>query len=306
MFLQDHSIPIGLKSSSTNYKTFYNYRVNQLLEYMMKLFSYKNVPETIPAHEIDLYLFLYGHCGIVKGTKTGNIIAVVPQLSGPTDYLDIYKKFTWATPIESGQCYIDKNGILIDNTMLHNSSYPLIHTTAARLAHIDVTMICTLVNARDTVAIKAISSKFAHDAESYQRQKYNGSPSFIVDRGFSTIDFEDCKTDRSFNVRELADTSQQILSEFYENIGINKTVNKRERLITAEADNNKQLLKLNIMNMFESRKEGIRKVNAMFGTDITVECNVDISNYSMKDPEAVPAEGSADEVKEGEADAEAT
>lgn len=303
MFLQDHSIPIGLKASSTNYKTFYNYRVNQLLEYMMKLFSYKNVPDTIPAHEIDLYLFLYGHCGIVKGRKTGNIIAVVPQLSDPTDYLDIYKKFTWATPIESGQCYIDKNGILIDNTMLHNSSYPLIHTTAARLAHIDVTMICTLVNARDTVAIKAISSKFAHDAESYQRQKYNGSPSFIVDRGFSTIDFEDCKTDRSFNVRELADTSQQILSEFYENIGINKTVNKRERLITAEADNNKQLLKLNIMNMFESRKEGIRKVNAMFGTDITVECNVDISNYSMKDPEAVPAE----EVKEGEADdAEAT
>lgn len=301
MFLQDYSIPIGLKASSTNYKTFYNYRVNQLLEYMMKLFSYKNVPDTIPAHEIDLYLFLYGHCGIVKGTKTGNIIAVVPQLSDPTDYLDIFKKFTWATPIESGQCYIDKNGILIDNTMLHNSSYPLIHTTAARLAHIDVTMICTLVNARDTVAIKAISSKFAHDAESYQRQKYNGSPSFIVDRGFSTIDFEDCKTDRSFNVRELADTSQQILSEFYENIGINKTVNKRERLITAEADNNKQLLKLNIMNMFESRKEGIRKVNAMFGTDITVECNVDISNYSIEDPEAVPSE-----VKEGEADDEAT
>lgn len=301
MFLQDYPIPINLKANSTNYKSFYNYRVNQLLEYMMKLFTYKNLPESIPDHEIDLYLYLYGHCGIVKGNKTGKLIAVVPMMSDPTDYLDVFRKFTWATPIQNGQCYIDRTGIVIDNTKLHNSSYPLIHTTAARLAHIDVTMICTLVNARDTVAIKAISGKFANDARSYQMQKYNGNPSFIVDRGFSTIEFEDCKTDRSFNVRELADTQQQILAEFYENIGINKTVEKRERLISAEASADNQLLKLNIMNMFECRKEGIRKVNAMFGTDITVECNVDISNYSITDPEAVPAE-----MKEGEEDAETT
>ena len=298
MFLQDFPIPISLKASSTNYKTFYNFRVNQLLEYMMKLFSYKNLPESIPDHEIDLYLYLYGHCGITRGSKDGKIIAVVPMMSDPTNYLDIFKKYTWATPIQSGQVYIDKSGIVIDNTKLHNSSFPLIHTTAAKLAHIDTTMICTLVNARDTVAIKAISQKFAHDAENYQRLKYNGSPSFIVDRGFSTIDFEDCKTDRSFNVRELTDTQQLILSEFYENIGINKTVEKRERMITAEADTNKQLLKLNIMNMFECRKEGINKVNKLYGTNITVECNVDISNYSETDPEAVPEEGVNDNAGE--------
>lgn len=298
MFLQDFPIPISLKASSTNYKTFYNFRVNQLLEYMMKLFSYKNLPESIPDHEIDLYLYLYGHCGITRGSKDGKIIAVVPMMSDPTNYLDIFKKYTWATPIQSGQVYIDKSGVVIDNTKLHNSSFPLIHTTAAKLAHIDTTMICTLVNARDTVAIKAISQKFAHDAENYQRLKYNGAPSFIVDRGFSTIDFEDCKTDRSFNVRELADTQQLILSEFYENIGINKTVEKRERMITAEADTNKQLLKLNIMNMFECRKEGIDKVNKLYGTNITVECNVDISNYSETDPEAVPEEGVNDNAGE--------
>lgn len=298
MFLQEYPFPIALKASSTNYKTFYNYRINQLLEYMMKLFTYRNLPRSIPDHEIDLYLFLYGHCGIVKNSD-GDLIAVVPQMSDPTDYFDVFRKYTWATPLHSGQVYIDKSGTIIDNTKLHNSSYPLIHTTAAKLAHIDTTMICTLVNARDTVAIKAISQKFAHDAESYQRQKYNGNPSFIVDRGFSTIDFEDCKTDRSFNVRELADTQQVILSEFFENIGINKTVEKRERLITAEADSNTELLKLNIQNMFDCRKEGIDRVNRLYGTNIIVECNVDISNYEITDPEEEPADQ-----KEGEADDE--
>lgn len=292
MFLQEYPIPISLKSSSTNYKTFYNYRVNQLLEYMMKLFTYKNVPESIPDHEIDLYLYLYGHCGIVKAD--GKLIAVVPQMSDPTDYLDVYRKFTWATPLHSGQAYIGTSGIIIDNTKLHNSTYPLIHTTAAKLAHIDTTLICTLVNCRDTVAIKVISQKFAHDADSYQRQKYNGNPSFIVDRGFSTIDFEDCKTDRSFNVRELVDTQNVILSDFFENIGVNKTVEKRERLITSEAESNKDLLKLNINNMFECRKSGIDAVNKKFGTNITVECNVDISNYSITDPEEEAEEGAGD------------
>ena len=69
-------------------------------------------------------------------------------------------------------------------------------------------------------------------------------------------------------------------------------------MITAEADTNKQLLKLNIMNMFECRKEGINKVNKLYGTNITVECNVDISNYSETDPEAVPEEGVNDNAGE--------
>lgn len=288
MFLQDIPVPIALKASSTNYKTFYNYRTNQLLEYMMRLFTWRGLPESIPSHEIDIFLYLYGRCGINKARLNDDLLAVVPEWSGVTNYLDIPRTYTWCTPLQSGQCYVGRTGVLIDNTMLHNSSYPLIHSTASRLAHIDCTIICALVNGRDNVAIKAGSQKFAADADAYQRQKYNGIPSFIVDKGFSTIEIEDLKTQNSMNIRELLDSQQLILSEFYESIGINKTVEKRERLITAEAAANSQLLRLNINNMFECRKKGAEEINKMFGTDITVECNVDISNYAVKDPEQSP------------------
>lgn len=290
MFLQDIPVPIALKASSTNYKTFYNYRTNQLLEYMMRLFTWKGLPESIPDHEIDIYLYLYGRCGINKARLNDDLLAVVPEWSGSTNYLDIPKSYTWCTPLQGGQCYIGYTGVLIDNTKLHNSSYPLIHSTASRLAHIDSTIICALVNGRDNVAIKASTQKFAADAEAYQRQKYNGIPSFIVDRGFSTIEIDDLKTQNTMNIRELLDAQQLILSEFYETIGINKTVEKRERLITAEADANEQLLKLNINNMFDCRKKGAEQINAMFGTNITVECNVEIANYSVTDPEETPDE----------------
>lgn len=285
MFLQDIPVPIALKASSTNYKTFYNYRTNQLLEYMMRLFTWRGLPESIPEHEIDIYLYLYGRCGVNKARLNDDLLAVVPEWTGSTNYLDIPKTYTWCTPIQSGQCYIGKTGVLIDNTMLHNSSYPLIHSTASKLAHIDCTVICALVNGRDNVAIKASTQKFAADAESYQRQKYNGVPSFIVDKGFSTIQIDDLKTQNSMNIRELLDSQQLILSEFYETLGINKTVEKRERLITAEAAANEQLLKLNINNMFKCRQRGAEEINKMFGTNITVECNVDIANESVTDPE---------------------
>ena len=300
MFLQDIPLPIALRASSTNYKTFYQYRTNQLLEYMMRLFTWRGLPESIPAHEIDIYLYLYGRCGINRARLNDDLLAVVPEWTGCTNYLDIPKTYTWCTPIQSGQCYIGKTGVLIDNTLLHNSSYPLIHTTASRLAHIDSTIICALVNGRDNVAIKASTQKFAADAEAYQRQKYNGIPSFIVDRGFSTIEIDDLKTQNTMNIRELLDSQQLILSEFYETIGINKTVEKRERLITAEAAANEQLLKLNINNMFMCRVKGAEEINKMFGTQISVECNVEIANESVKDPEETPDErgGSEDDTQE--------
>lgn len=300
MFLQDIPLPIALRASSTNYKTFYQYRTNQLLEYMMRLFTWRGLPDSIPAHEIDIYLYLYGRCGINKARLNDDLLAVVPEWTGCTNYLDIPKTYTWCTPIQSGQCYIGKTGVLIDNTLLHNSSYPLIHTTASRLAHIDSTIICALVNGRDNVAIKASTQKFAADAEAYQRQKYNGIPSFIVDRGFSTIEIDDLKTQNTMNIRELLDSQQLILSEFYETIGINKTVEKRERLITAEAAANEQLLKLNINNMYMCRVKGAEEINKMFGTSITVECNVEIANESVKDPEETPDErgGSEDGTNE--------
>ena len=177
--------------------------------------------------------------------------------------------------------------------MLHNGCYPLIHCTAAKLAHLDCTVICSAVNARDTVAITAINQKFATDAKLYQRQKYNGVPSFVVDKGFTTLDFRDLKSNTVVNIREYADTQQVILTEFWEAIGVSKTVEKRERLISAEADSNKQLLKLNIRNMYNSRVAGVQKVNELFGTNISVECNVDIADKDIT--ETVP-----DEMKEGE------
>lgn len=301
MFLQDCGIPIGLKPDNTSYKQFYIYRSNQLMEYLMQLFTYHNLPEGLPGHEIDAYLYLYGRCGINYSRKDPEqLIAVIPAVSTPTFYFDEFKNYTWATPLDGGQQYVNQNGVLISNTMLHNSLYPLVHCTAAKLAHSDTTIVCSLINNRDTVAIKAISQKFADDAVMYKRQKYNGDPAILVDKGFNSLDIQDLRTNNTLNIREIADTEQQILQEFWETLGVNKTTEKRERMVSAETSGDPQLLKLNILNMFNSRKKGIAKVNEIFGTNISVECNVNIENYDIKSEDAAELKEEPSEKEAGD------
>ena len=48
---------------------------------------------------------------------------------------------------------------------------------------------------------------------------------------------------------------------------------KRERLVTAEVEQGAELPMFNIYDIYESIKEGVDRVNAMFGTEITVQIN---------------------------------
>ena len=57
---------------------------------------------------------------------------------------------------------------------------------------------------------------------------------------------------------------------FYRDYGIRYIEDKRERLITDEISAQDEVLFTNILDMYENRKEGIEKVNQLFGTNIKV------------------------------------
>ena len=66
-------------------------------------------------------------------------------------------------------------------------------------------------------------------------------------------------------------------------------------MVSAETAGDPELLKLNILNMFNCRKEGIKKINEMFGLNISVECNVNIENYNITSSEKEPEAPAADQ-----------
>ena len=70
---------------------------------------------------------------------------------------------------------------------------------------------------------------------------------------------------------ELIESYQYIQSMFYHNIGINSNFNmKRERLNTSEIETNNDSLKTYVEEIEHSLTKSIKKVNQMFGTDISI------------------------------------
>ena len=63
----------------------------------------------------------------------------------------------------------------------------------------------------------------------------------------------------------------EILHTFLSEIGIATANDKRERMVVDEVNVNSQLLLFNVADMLECRKKAVDQINALYGTNITVE-----------------------------------
>ena len=82
---------------------------------------------------------------------------------------------------------------------------------------------------------------------------------------------------KTYVVHNLLEDMQLILNSFYTEIGIPVTVNKKERLITSEADFANAQSQARISCWIETLKESLTKVNTMFNTDIEAYIAYDIN-----------------------------
>ena len=290
MYLDDYAQAIyTMRKRAFTFNPSYRYWVNTLLEYPMRLFTYEGLPETIPAHVVDIMSFLRGYCGIVKLGSGDWICASETSMNGVTDYYDIFKQITFSTPLHFGQRTIGKTGFIIRNTSLMQPLMPKIERYATMLSHTDISLICELVNLRQTDVIEAISDQYAKSADKQAEDRYNGEIYTLVNEGFAMLrhNFVPQKSQNE-NMR-IWDLRQNILGAYLEEIGIKKSQNKREREITQEVAADDPMLKLNISDMLEVRQEGWKKFNEVTGHNVIVKCNID---YLSREGKEVDINGS--------------
>ena len=279
MFLNKYNI-CNIKSKKHGYSMYYRYWRDILFEYACKIFSYTGeIAEKIPAKEIEIMLLTNGKAGF-HYLSNGNFVVSYINLYGITDYYNIYSNYNYKTPIESESREIGKDGVLIENNSLRNGILETIHAYACQLAHYDVSIIVDTINERETAAYTAITSQHAQAVRDYRSKVYEGKLDALVDEGFSTVEIRDLmnKSGSSGRIRELIDCKNETLNGFLELIGVKRANTKRERTITDEVGANNSLLKLNIRDMFESRKKGLAEVERVFGISGNVICNVDLED----------------------------
>ena len=104
-------------------------------------------------------------------------------------------------------------------------------------------------------------------------QQVDGNvPAIFADRGLNLESIQAFQTGVKFMGNELMDYKRSVESDLLTFLGQNNTpVDKKERLITDEAQANDQLIDSFADLQLQAREQACEEINAMFGLSVSVE-----------------------------------
>lgn len=177
--------------------------------------------------------------------------------------------------------------------------YPLIYKYSGLLADNDVSLNIAQINGRLSVAFTADSEAIANQAEDVLKDLYNGKPYRVLYQDLmDKIQVNPVAAAGTNNTLiSLIETHRNLLQDFYNEMGIGyQGQMKRERVNEAEIGLMTGCLDISIWNMLKNLKEGIEKVNELFGTNISIDINDEV--FYDGSGNATLGEDAADEVEE--------
>lgn len=253
-----------LAKESSTFNATYNYWRDALFERVMRLFVWENTGDIKPK-EIEQRLILAGHCGITMFMD--KLTAMFGHFYGVTEYLDEWDSYNVHCPIYSGSRVIGKDIVVIDNNSLRNPTYNLIHHYAILLAHTEVTLINSLINARDSGGVPVVATeKQKQSIVEYQGKVFNGQYGVVTDVGNLGLSYMGADKRTSQDVMAIMEVREKIIKSFYSDIGVRSAFEKRNNTVAAEVEADTSLLLLNLSDMLKCREDGAKRVNDMFGT----------------------------------------
>lgn len=276
--------------SLSDYSFQYKYWKNYMTERISRLFEWKDTDNE--NHHIELPILIGGISGVKE--YEGKATPFFGHYAGdPTVFFDVFKSFSIYSPVESGVYEIGKDVAVIKNNSMGNSVLPLVHDYAVKLAHNDVTLVRTLINAREANGTAVGSTEKEIKAiKDYYDDLCQGRYGSIQDPALSGVRFYGESKTTKLEILDLVETHRNILDDFYNDIGIRTSYNKKGNMIAEEVSANDTRILFNLDDMFENRKRGAEEVNKLFGTNWSVEKSKEIRYEEM---EGGNEDGSADD-----------
>ena len=269
----------------TDKKESINNYITMMLNRTRQIFEYENLPETIPAQYLELYMQVNGFVCIAK--KNDDIYAFFGGLGGVPDEYYYPTICTVSNPKLnfSKEYKIDTDCIIIKNDTMQVGMIPMFSRYATQLAENDISIDLAAKNLRAAFMMACPDDRTLKAAQKFIDDLAAGKPSAIGDNAFlDGIKIQPLAAASMHSITELVELQQYIKASWYNEIGLNANYNmKREALSMTESQMNFDALLPLIDDMLQCRKTGIEKVNAMFGTEIKVKLN---SAWEMVQAEA--------------------
>ena len=231
--------------------------------------EWENLPDGIQPRHIERLLFSKGYACFFRRKQGGHMVLECESDGQQNVYGDPqgYRihGFNYTTHRKADDC------VIIRNNLLGLPTEPFVIHYVNKITEAERTMDVN-VKACKTPVVFACDDK---DVLTFKRifQQVDGNvPAIFADRGLNLDGVEAFQTGVKFLCNDLMDYKRSVESDLLTFLGQNNTpVDKKERLITDEADANNQLIGSFADLQLEARKKACEEINAMFGLDITVK-----------------------------------
>ena len=237
-----------------------------------KMFEYNGTPETMPPVELEKILQTSGNVGIAE--VNGNLYALQGTRGGECDAYYHGKDYVVANPwLKLDKTYkIDSDIVVINNTPFADSILPIIGKYGVLYTDAVITLNMASILTRITMLISASDDKTKQSAELFLQKILNGDFSVIGENAFfKGVNMQTPPSQSNLQIGQLIELLQYYKASMFNDLGLNANYNmKRERLNTQEVSMNIDALMPFVDSMLTERVEGVKRVNEMFGTDITV------------------------------------
>lgn len=239
------------------------------------MFKYHNLPDTIPASELEKMIQANGFA--VIGKINGELYALNAGLGGEPD---VYNNPTEAIVSVPAFNYnetwkIGKDCEVITNDSMHMGLIPLFAKYCTLMNENEISIMLSVINQRISFLLSANDDNTIASAKQLLKDIEAGKQGVVSDsKVFDSFKAQALTKNAGTGITDLIELEQYLKASMFNEIGLNANYNmKRERLSESEVEMNGDNLYPLVDDMASNRKSGVERINNLFGTDIQVEFN---------------------------------
>lgn len=270
-----------------------------MLNRSASMFRWKGLPDTIPQRILELFLQTNGNVCFYE--YEDNLYIFTGGLGGEPDVYYEPTIYTIANPALkiSKSLRIGIDCVLMFNDTMRTGMMPLFVKRATQLCETELSLDIASVNSRILDLIDAPDDSTKESALKFLEDVRAGKQGVIASNVFlDGIHAQPYGNTGTNNIINLIELYQYYRASWYNDIGLSANYNmKRESLNSGESTIDNDILLPLVDDMLARRREAIEKVNAMYGTNISVDLN-----SSWEDNEDVNEMNVAEEQEEASAD----